>query len=63
MANRIPVKFSVIQLTWGEGRTESKLTMHNVSEEDALRRAAYFGYKKPKWYQFWRKEIAITKVI
>lgn len=63
MANRIPVKFSVIHLTWRTGRTESKLTMHNVSEEDALRRAAYFGYEKPKWYQFWLKEIAITKVI
>lgn len=63
MATRIPVKFSAIHLEWRTGRTETKLTMHHVSEEDALRRAAYFGYKKPKWFQFWRKEISVTKVI
>lgn len=47
--------YGVIIAEWYDDRGYSRLKMHNCTKQDALERAAFFGYVKPKWFQFWKQ--------
>jgi hypothetical protein len=36
-------------------------TFHNITEAEALSRINQLGYVEPKWYEFWKDKLKITK--
>ena len=53
-------QFSQIWLRWGNEIESTRLTMHDTTLEDAIGRAKFFGYREPKWYQFWLNKIEVV---
>jgi hypothetical protein len=43
----------------GGNRNTTTIDMTNASIAEALARAEYFGYKKPKWWQIWKPKCTI----
>lgn len=39
----------------------TELTLRKRTKADVLHIASFFGYKKPKWWQFWKKKIVMIK--
>lgn len=35
----------------------TKLELHDKTEQEAVQEATYFGWRKPRWWQYWIKEL------
>ena len=53
------MKYKHIYMRWTNNNGYSTLSLHNKSAQEAMDTAQCFGYKPPKWYQFWRSKIII----
>lgn len=52
------MKYSSISLIWFDPDFNS-LIVHDKTIEEALENAVFFGYKPPKWWQFWKDKIMV----
>ena len=46
-----------ILVFWKDSQGEHVFQLRNVTEAVARERAEFFGYVKPKWWQFWKDEL------
>jgi len=46
-----------ILVFWKDRQGEHVFQLKNVTEAVARERAEFFGYVKPKWWEFWKDEL------
>jgi hypothetical protein len=46
-----------ILVFWKDNQGEHVFQLRNVTEAVARERAEFFGYVKPKWWEFWKDEL------
>lgn len=50
-----PKIYGIIIAEWYDDHRYTRLKMYNCTKQEALGRAIFFGYVKPKWFQFWKQ--------
>ena len=57
--NKPDTIYDTVSVYWEEANTSSKYTGYNITIARALLIAKKFGYKEPKWYEFWRRKAEV----
>lgn len=53
------MKYDTIILEWKDSNCYNRVTLHNIGIKKAIEQAEFFGYIKPKWYQFWKPKLRV----
>ena len=57
MENNTDTVYKRIAVTWySPTGAESSLTLRNKTRAEAIKEAYYFGWRPPKWWQFWKSK-------
>jgi hypothetical protein len=51
--------YDTVIVEWYDGSEYNRCRFHSCSRQEAERRAVDIGYRKPKWFQFWKRELDI----
>jgi hypothetical protein len=54
------LRYDQIIVSWTDQVGSTTLRLHGITVSAALQKAYAWGYKEPRWYQFWRQPINVT---